>query len=87
MKKVVVYSRENCVYCKKAEDACTQLCLVDKEFTHVVLKLDQDYTKLEFKTIFPQATTVPQIIVDGVQIGGWKEFKPQVEKMIGKQPA
>jgi len=87
MKKVVIYSKKNCVYCKKAEEACTHLCLVNKEFTHVVLKLDEDYTTLEFKTIFPQATTVPQIIVDGVQIGGWNEFRPQVEKMIGKQPA
>jgi glutaredoxin len=83
MKKVVIYGKNNCIFCKRAEDACTQLCLVDKEFTHVVLKLDEDYTKLEFKTIFPQATTVPQIIVDGVQIGGWTDFEPKVKNMIG----
>ena len=83
MKKVVIYGKNNCIFCKRAEYACTQLCLVDEEFTHVVLKLDQDYTKLEFKTIFPQATTVPQIIVDGVQIGGWTDFEPKVKNMIG----
>ena len=69
MKKVVIYSKSKCPYCPYAEDG---------EFNHVVLKLDEDYTKLEFKTIFPNANTVPQIIVDGVQIGGWDEFKPRV---------
>jgi glutaredoxin len=78
VKKVVIYSKNKCPYCTYAEDACKQLCKLDTEFNHVVLKLDEDYTKLEFKTIFPSATTVPQIIVDGMQIGGWDEFKPRV---------
>ena len=77
MKKVVIYSKNKCPYCNYAEDACKQLCQLDNEFNHVVLKLNEDYTTLEFKTIFPSATTVPQIIVDGVQIGGWDEFKPK----------
>ena len=82
MKKVVIYSKNKCNFCTQAENACKQLCQLDKEFNHVVLKLDEDYTKLEFKTIFPHATTVPQIIVDGVQIGGWDEFKPKVLAQI-----
>jgi glutaredoxin len=72
VKKVVIYSKSKCNFCTQAEN----------EFNHVVLKLDEDYTKLEFKTIFPNATTVPQIIVDGVQIGGWEEFKPKVLAQI-----
>ena len=78
MKKVVIYSKHNCNFCTQAERACKQLCQLDNEFNHVVLKLNEDYTTLEFSTIFPNATTVPQIIVDGVQIGGWDEFKPKV---------
>tara|TARA_R110000822_G_scaffold118371_1_gene251102 strand:+ start:2363 stop:2620 length:258 start_codon:yes stop_codon:yes gene_type:complete len=77
VKKVVIYSRDNCNFCIQAERACKQLCLIDREFSHIVLKLNKDYTTLEFKMLFPDSTTVPQVIVDGVHVGGWDEFKPQ----------
>lgn len=80
MNKVVIYSKEHCSYCVRAENACKELCEKDKDVSYMVLKLDEDYTKLEFSTIFPNARTVPQIIIDGVQIGGWNEFEPKVKE-------
>ena len=77
MKKVVIYSKENCNFCVQAERACKQLVLVDREFQYTVLKLEKDYEVEDFTARFPYAKTVPQIIVDGVHVGGWDEFKPQ----------
>ena len=77
MKKVVIYSKENCNFCVQAERACKQLVLVDREFQYTVLKLEKDYEVEDFTARFPYAKTVPQVVVDGVHVGGWDEFKPQ----------
>jgi len=77
VKKVVIYSKENCNFCVQAERACKQLVLVDREFQYAVLKLGKDYEVEDFTARFPYAKTVPQIIVDDVHVGGWDDWKPQ----------
>ena len=39
--------------------------------------LDIDFTRDEFLQKFPTARTFPQILVDGVLVGGFTEFSAQ----------
>lgn len=77
MKKVVIYSKENCNFCVQAERACKQIALIDEDFQYTVLKLGEDYQIEDFTALFPYARTVPQLIVDDVHVGGWDDWKPQ----------
>jgi glutaredoxin len=75
---VEIFGRPNCVWCEKAK------------------KLAQDYglpwhykditegdTMTEFRFLFPEAKTVPQIMWDGRRIGGYSEFAVEIENTIG----
>jgi glutaredoxin len=73
MKNIVIWSKEDCVYCAAAINLAKEKGLRIK-----VLKLDVDYEVEDFNTHFPYAETVPQIILDGKHIGGYQEFKSLV---------
>ena len=73
MNKVVIYSKDDCVYCDRSIASAKQLN-VAYGVKLVVLKLREDYSLEEFRMIFPNATTFPQIVVDGEKAGGWQEF-------------
>jgi|TARA_R100000479_G_scaffold171889_1_gene115857 glutaredoxin len=63
---VVIYSKENCPYCKMAE----QLALQHDSFvTYKVLGTHFDAKEL--MDTFPGARTFPQIIFNGDKIGGY----------------
>lgn len=78
MKKIVIYSKDNCPYCTQAEKLTSQLAARDKSLQWFILKLGYDYTTNEWKMLFPEAKTYPQIVVDGENIGGWTEFQELV---------
>ena len=63
---VEVYGRQNCSFCTKAK---TLLTIKKEDF--IYKELDTDFTLEEFREKFPDAKTVPQIIVDGKHIGGY----------------
>jgi|TARA_R110002153_G_scaffold78837_3_gene201474 glutaredoxin len=84
MRKVVLYTKSNCNFSIQAERACKQLAELDAEFKFIVLKLNTDFTMGEFNIIFPGADLIPQVVVDGINVGGWDDFKPQaMTKIIG----
>ena len=63
----VVYSRDNCIYCDKAKELLTSQGFKFEEknvYEH----------KEEFKSLFPDAKTVPQIIFNGKHVGGYNEL-------------
>jgi glutaredoxin 3 len=73
MDRVLIYSRDGCVYCDMA------VALAEKKNMEIsVLKLGTDYSVEEFQAKFIYATTVPQIILNGEHIGGYQDLKDLV---------
>jgi len=69
MKNIIIYSKNNCNYCVRAKNILSIKNLEYKEFV-----LDKDYTKEELLKKFPEAKTLPQIEIDGIAIGGYREL-------------
>jgi glutaredoxin 3 len=61
-----VYSKDNCPYCVKAKNLLKARGI---EFTEI--KIGVDITRDEFLATFPNARTVPQIILEGEHVGGY----------------
>lgn len=61
----VVYSKDNCPYCKKIKDVFK---LINQPF--VEHKLDADFTKSEFYEKFGNGSTFPQVLCNGEKLGG-----------------
>jgi glutaredoxin 3 len=64
-----VYSKDNCPYCVKAKNLLNAHGI---EFTEI--KIGVDITRDEFLEAFPNARTVPQIILEGEHIGGYTKL-------------
>lgn len=70
----VVYCRDNCIYCDKAKELLTNHGFKFEEknvYEH----------KEEFKELFPDAKTVPQIIFYDKHVGGYNEL---VEEFVNQ---
>ena len=65
---VEIYSRTNCVYCDKAKIRL-------QKHNPKIHMLDQDYTREDFFTKFPNAKTFPQIIINNEHVGGYHELE------------
>jgi glutaredoxin 3 len=72
--EVVIYSKDNCVFCDKA----VRLAFI-KETKCTVKKLGVDFEMEDMMELFPTARTFPQIIVDGKSIGGYTEFEALIK--------
>jgi glutaredoxin len=66
---ILVYTKDNCPHCVKAK---TLLQVRGLEYSEVVI--GKDITREEFMEAFPNARTVPQIIFDDKNIGGYEEL-------------
>lgn len=66
---VIIYSKDNCVFCEKALSLATM-----KGLDVTVKKLGVDFEMEDMMLTFPIAKTFPQIIVDDKSIGGYTEF-------------
>ena len=67
--QVIVYSKDDCVYCDKARNL-----LKTKAVEHVEYKLGKDFDRDTLLEQFPQARSFPVITVDKVFIGGYNEL-------------
>ena len=66
---VIVYSKDNCIFCEKAVSLATM-----KGLDITVKKLGIDFGMEDLMGQFPNAKTFPQIVVDNKSIGGYTEF-------------
>jgi len=66
---VIVYSKDNCIFCEKAVSLATM-----KGLDVTVKKLGVDFGMEDLMGQFPNAKTFPQIVVDNKSIGGYTEF-------------
>ena len=76
---ITIYGTQNCTYCQKAKWICRQYKL-----GFVYIPLDQESFpehREEFKKLFPDAKTVPQILWDGKHIGGYTELVTEIENL------
>lgn len=72
---VKIYGTTGCVWCKKAVELCEDYCL-----TYQYQNVDtSDELKEIFKSLFPEAKTVPQIVWNGRHIGGYNDFLIEIE--------
>jgi len=62
---LVVYTRENCQYCSKLK-----MILDSFDVKYTAYKLDDDFTREGFYTEFGQGATFPQVVLDGMIMGG-----------------
>ena len=63
---VVIYGKEQCPYCDKANALCEQ-----RGFTYTYKQLGVDFDREEMLEEFPTARTFPQIIFNGGKVGGY----------------
>ena len=70
--KIVIYSKNNCIYCSKAKTLVKNLGL---EYEEKSLEKDfgSDPTKL-IEAIGKNVRTMPQIKIDGKLIGGYNQL-------------
>ena len=74
--KAVVWSKYHCPYCDQAK-----ALLKSKNIEFEERKIGDGWSKEELLAEVPTAKSVPQIILDGQLIGGYKELE---EHLYGK---
>jgi glutaredoxin len=70
---ITIYGASNCTYCRMAVGLCESLGL---EYTY----LDAKENAETFKSLFPNAKTVPQIVFRDQHIGGYEDLCKYIEE-------
>ena len=76
MNNLTVIARENCIYCRLAIRL-----LEDKDLQFDLLMLGIDFQREDFESLAPGAETFPQILVNGVSIGGYEDLLEKVDSI------
>ena len=61
-----IYSKTNCGYCDRAK-------LRLAKYNPKIYMLDTDYTREDFYEKFGEGSTFPQLLLDGIHLGGCQE--------------
>ncbi len=69
MAKVIIYSKEQCPYCRMAKDL-----LSAKKVAFEEIRVDLDADKLEEMLRLSNRRTVPQIFINDQSIGGYDDL-------------
>tara|TARA_B100001113_G_scaffold212910_1_gene174644 strand:- start:295 stop:546 length:252 start_codon:yes stop_codon:yes gene_type:complete len=75
MQNFTVYSKEGCNHCKQIIDV-----LGLSELSYVEYKLGVHFTKEAFYGEFGDGATFPQIVLNGVKLGGTKDSIRYMQK-------
>jgi glutaredoxin len=65
---ITIYSKKGCPYCNKIKKVVEL-----EELPHVVYELGRDYTTAQFYEKFGRGSTFPQLVLDGIHLGGCQE--------------
>lgn len=76
--KIEIYSKPHCRYCLASTDLLTAKAIPYTEY-----KINQHISREDFLKKFPEAKTVPVIVIDDEWIGGFTELNTYVEKNYG----
>lgn len=64
-----IYSKDNCIFCTRAKDLLNR-----KGIQYTEYNIDRNYTREQFLSKFPNAKTVPQIVIEGEHIPGFEQL-------------
>lgn len=73
--KIGIYSREGCTYCDLAKSL-----LEDHGLKYTEQTVETPDEKVQLKTLYPEARTLPVIIIDGEWIGGYTNLVDWIRK-------
>lgn len=76
---IKIYGKDNCPWCQKTKEF-----LDSKGTPYQYLTLNVDYMREELLREIPEAKTLPQVVVDGVPIGGYPELVNRWEQIHGQ---
>lgn len=79
LNNVIIYSKRNCPYCDRAK---ILLRLKNKQYQE--MKIGEDLTRDDFVSIFPNVKTVPHIIINGDEIGGFDKLTEWFDTDAGR---
>ena len=65
---ITIYGKDECPMCFKVK---VVLEMLGKEYEYK--ELDKDFTEQEFKSMFPNTISVPQVVMDGKTLGNANE--------------
>ena len=68
--EIVIYSKQNCIFCTKAKNLVKKLGL---EYTEKKME-DFESTEAMLEDIGKQVRTMPQIKIDGKLVGGYNQL-------------
>lgn len=71
---ITIYGKQNCGFCTMAQNLLETSKLEYQKFI-----IDENITRDEFVSKFPDVRTVPLILLDDVRIGGYQQLKEYVE--------
>ena len=71
---IEIYGKPQCPFCEKAKSLCET-----RGFKYTYKSLGTDYTREELMEQFPNARTVPQIVINGNKIGGYDQFTQYID--------
>lgn len=71
---IEIYTQPGCKWCEKAKELVKTY---NKEYKEYVLI--KDINPIDFRSKFPKAIMVPQIVVDGTHIGGYNDLVKYIE--------
>ena len=66
---IVIYTKEKCKYCNNAKQL-----LVDKKLPYQEYAIGLDIDREDVIEKYPEAKTVPIVVIDGEWIGGYMEL-------------
>jgi glutaredoxin len=70
-----IWSKPNCVWCDRAKDLLTR-----ESIPYIEKVVGVGATKEQLLEAVPAARSVPQILIDGVLIGGFQELQEYLRK-------
>jgi|TARA_B110000503_G_scaffold141369_1_gene234683 glutaredoxin 3 len=72
---IEIYGKPACPYCEKAKALCEM-----RKIKYSYKSLGTDFTREELLESFPDARTVPQIMINGKKIGGYDQLVKYIEE-------
>jgi glutaredoxin 3 len=69
MTNIIIYSKDNCSYCRMAKDFFDA-----RQIAYTEIRVDLDSEKLEEMLRLSQRRTVPQIVINDQFIGGYDDL-------------
>lgn len=77
--KITIYTKDNCPYCVQAKNL---LEAKGKEYKEI--NIGRDIRRDDFMSLFPSVKTVPHIIINGDEIGGFDKLNEWLDTATGR---